>query len=349
MKIGLLTYHHSGSYGATLQCYATCKVLQQLGHDVTIIDLALAEYSLSLKGLVVLPQRFYRESLWKRIYPKLTEKYTTSDELRDANLNFDALVVGSDQVWNPDISKDLCLSFFLNFGGEYVKRISYASSFGVENWPLKYETLLPKIKDALHRFNAISTREVTGQKILKEIFDVESTLVLDPTLLLTDYSELTGNYNVNDKLICFTMNHTPRQLEVVKELATFMGEKPYQMASIRPFKGFKYIYPPTLPQWLRYIAGAKFVVTDSFHGLVFCLIFHKQFVVITPNNGLNSRLCDLLKLVGLENRFYNEKDFIGFDSIMNQKIDYSIIDKVLNEKRNESLHFLNEALYDSNS
>ena len=344
MKIGLLTYHHSGSYGATLQCYATCKVLQQLGHDVTIIDLALAEYSLSLKGLVVLPQRFYRERLWKRIYPKLTEKYTTSDELRDANLNFDALVVGSDQVWNPDISKDLCLSFFLNFGGENVKRISYASSFGISKWPSKYIELLPKIKLALSRFDAVSTRERTGQIMLKENFGIESEIVLDPTLLLDDYSELTGNINPNDKLICFTMNHTPKQLKVVRDFAEFIGETPFQIASILPFRGFRYVYPPTLPQWMRYIAGARFVVTDSFHGLVFCIIYHKQFVVITPDNGRNSRMKDLLKLIGLESRFYQENDRIDFASLVENEIDYSIVDSILASEREKSLAFLKHAL-----
>ena len=344
MKIGLLTYHHSGSYGATLQTYATCKVLQKLGHDVTIINLSLAEYGYSLKGLVVLPKDIATHCLWKRIYPKLTREYKTSEALRNAKFDFDVLMVGSDQVWNPEISKDLCLSFFLDFGDPNIKRLSYASSFGISVWPEKYEKYKDAISRALSRFNAVSVREATGRKLLKEYFGFESTLVIDPTLLITDYSEITGELKDNNRLICFTMNHTLKQLTVVKEFAEFMGEKPYQMASIRPFKGFKYIYPPTLPSWLRYIAGAKFVVTDSFHGLVFCLQYHKQFVVITPDNGRNSRMKDLLILLGLENRFYRENDQISFSKILNESIDYESVDRLLAAERSKSLNFLNNNL-----
>ena len=344
MKIGLLTYHHSSSYGATLQTYATCKVLEQLGHKVTIINLALAEYSFSWKSIPVIPNRIFRKYLWKKIYPPLTQCFETSEALREAKFDFDILLVGSDQVWNPEISKDLCLSFFLDFGGEGVKRISYASSFGLARWPLNHEHLLPKIKTTLQKFNAISVRERTGQQMLKDYFGLDAKIVLDPTLLLSDYSKLMGTAKANNKLICYIMNHTPQQLNKVREFAAFMGEKPYQMASIRPFNGFKYIYPPTLPQWLRNISGAKYVVTDSFHGLVFCLIFHKQFVVITPDNGLNSRMQDLLKLVGLEDRLYNEQDNINYSLLLCNKIDYSIIDKVLDDVRIESIHFLNDAL-----
>ena len=97
MKIGLLTYHHSSSYGATLQTYATCKVLEQLGHEVTIINLALAEYSFSWKSILVIPNRVYRECMWKKIYPQLTQSFETSEALREAKFDFDILLVGSDR------------------------------------------------------------------------------------------------------------------------------------------------------------------------------------------------------------------------------------------------------------
>ena len=344
MKIGLLTYHHSVSYGATLQTYATCRVLKQLGHEVTLINLPLHNGGRKLSKILFYLRDRNTQKLWRKFYPPTTRLFHSSEELRSEKFSFDYLIVGSDQTWNPQINCSLCTSFFLDFGDENMKRISYASSFGISEWPAKYDNLVSDIKKLLSRFDAISTREVEGQRLLKDKFGFDSTLVIDPTLLNVDYSELTGEIKPNNKLICFTMNRTPQQLERVRELATNMGEKPYQMATIYKLSGFRYIYPPSIPEWLRLIAGAKFVVTDSFHGLVFCLIYHKQFVVITPDNGRNSRMQNLLRVVGLEDRFYNENDDIPYTKLKDEIIDYSKVDDILAIEREKSMKFLIDSL-----
>ena len=92
------------------------------------------------------------------------------------------------------------------------------------------------------------------------------------------------------------------------------------------------------------MSGAEFVVTDSFHGLAFSLIYNKQFVVISPNNGLNSRLIDLLKLVGLENRHFFDEEDVPYERIFNEKIDYDQVNKLLDVQRVRSWNFLREAL-----
>lgn len=344
MKIGLLTYHHSDSYGATLQTFATCRVLKQLGHDVTIIDLPLHEGGGIIKRIAFLPKNLSTQRLWKKIYPPFTQRFNSYQELKTANFDFDCLLVGSDQTWNPKISRDLCRAFFLDFGGDNVRRVSYASSFALNSWPEEYQSLFPQVNQALHQFNAISVRENTGQELLKREFGLESTLVLDPTLLNTDYSELTGEIKPNEKMICFLMKRSPLQMQKVRQLAKEMHETPYQMATIYPCKGYKYIYPPSISQWLRNITGAKLVVTDSFHGLVFCLIYHKDFVVVTPDTGANSRQRDLMAKLGLSNRYFLDTDTISIADIIQHPIDYKLVDTVLAKERNESLDYLKAAL-----
>ena len=116
------------------------------------------------------------------------------------------------------------------------------------------------------------------------------------------------------------------------------------ISTIHYVNGYIYTYPPSIEQWLRYMSGAEFVVTDSFHGLAFSLIYNKQFVVISPNNGLNSRLIDLLKLVGLENRHFFDDEDVPYERIVNEKIDYNMVNRRLDAQRERSWSFIREAL-----
>ena len=116
------------------------------------------------------------------------------------------------------------------------------------------------------------------------------------------------------------------------------------ISTIRPTLGFRYVYPPSIENWIRYIAGAKFVITDSFHGLAFSLIYKKQFVVISPSNVKNSRLKDLLKSVGLEDRYFDESDPIIYHELQNKKIDYDKVNSKLDILKKISWNYLKNAL-----
>lgn len=344
MRIGLLTYHHTGSYGATLQTYATCKILCDLGHQVEIIDYRLEnKRSWLYKALFYFKERNTKR-LWKTIYPSLSTYYPNLEALRQSELKYDCIMVGSDQTWNPAISRRQCLAYFLDFGPANIKRISYASSFGVSNWPEEYIHLVPKIKELLNRFNAISTREKEGQALLRSLFEKDSCLVVDPTILMDDYSDLYGEIRPNGKLITFIMNRSNPQLGKVRDFARFYGKKPIMTSTIYPYRGFTYQYPPGIGKWLRNIGGADFVIVDSFHALVFCLKFHKEFLVITPDNGRNSRLLNLLNLVGLRNRFYYDYEDIPYSEVMKDRIDYKHVDEKLDICRMKSIKFLKDNL-----
>ena len=162
MKIGLLTYHHSVNNGAMLQTYATVKALKQLGHDVLIVDVRQPEKKhSSLIGGVVNLLYFKRnkdiQNFRNSFYPTLTRRYFSVDELRNDPPQVDCLVVGSDQTWNPDISKEMALAYFLDFGDEQLRRFSYAASFGISRWP-DNSTITSNVHNALNRFSCISVR-----------------------------------------------------------------------------------------------------------------------------------------------------------------------------------------------
>ena len=345
MKIGLLTYHYSVSYGATLQTYATCKALQNLGHEVEIIDYRLADRKSFLYNVVFFIKENNTRKLWRKVYPSVSEYFPDAKSLQEGKHCYDCLMVGSDQTWNPNISKERCLEFFLNFGQKDIRRLSYASSFGLSTWPDQYQHLVPQIKQLLSRFHAISTREEAGRKILKNVFGFESDLVADPTLLIDDYTALSGKIMSNHQLMTFIMNRTENQLKRVLEFSQIYGKKPVMTSTIYPYKGFKYQYPPSIGKWLRNIGGADFVIVDSFHALVFCLKYRKQFMVVTPDNGLNSRLKGLLDTLGIENRFFHDSNTqIPYKRIMEEKIDYRIIEKKLESLKQVSLSFLENNL-----
>lgn len=345
MKIGLLTYHSSVSYGATLQSYATCRVLQKLGHEVELIDFRLEDKSSVFYKIAFWGKDYNTHVLWKKVYPKLSKYYPDMETLQNADLDYDCLMVGSDQTWNPDISRNRCLAYFLNFGPERIKRLSYASSFGVATWPEKYKELIPEIKRLLGRFDSLSTREEAGQKLMKEVFGYDATIVVDPTLLINDFSELSGTISNNGMLNAFIMNRSDDQLKRVLELGKCMNKKPVMTSTIFPYKGFSYRYPPTIGKWLRYIGGADFVVVDSFHALVFCLKYHRQFVVITPDNGLNSRLQSLLHIVGLDDRFFYDTDKeIPYLSLIKSPINYTLVENRLSVEIEKSILYLTNNL-----
>ena len=343
MRIGLLTYHHSANYGAVMQSYATCRALKELGHEVEFINFRQDEKRSNSSIIFYFKIKVF-DRFMETFYPSETKVIQSMDDLNAIASNYDCLMVGSDQVWNPGISQSKCLAYFLDFGESDIRRISYASSFGISKWPEQYQSLLPSINSSLHRFCSISVREETGKYLLNSLFKLNSQVVLDPTLLHADYNEITGSIVNNDEVICYLLNRGKLQLEKTIRLSRSLGKTPKMISTIRPTFGFRYVYPPSIENWIRYIAGAKFVITDSFHGLAFSLIYNKQFVVISPSNGKNSRLKDLLKSVSLEDRYFDENDPIIYRELQNKKIDYNKVNSMLEILKKVSWDYLKNAL-----
>lgn len=156
MKIALITYHYSNNKGAVMQTYGLCKFLRDKGYDIELIDVRQSEktnqpFYVKLVKYFIVGYRMQQDM--KKFYPPLTRRYNSVEELRQDPPKADCYIVGSDQVWNPNISKELMWAYFLDFGSKHVKRISYASSFGISEWIIKDKSVNERITEL---FNASS-------------------------------------------------------------------------------------------------------------------------------------------------------------------------------------------------
>lgn len=347
MKISILTFSKETNFGANLQCYALCKTLQSMGHQVDIIDIQLPPKAFSWHAtLSRLPQAFLFFLFRKKHLNFFTKKYKSTDELRDSQHKSDLYIVGSDQVWNPDITRALDpLVYFFSFLPDGVRRISYAASFGTEKWGA--DDLTEDVKTLLLKFNAMSVREQTGVSICKNTFGIDAKLVADPTLLLPSYDDICGKYDSRretDELLYFTFIRNKEEQKVLAEFSTAYHLQAIALRSNRPAPGFRNRTYLTVSEWLNSIRYAKLVVTFSFHCMVFCILFHKKFVAVPAKAGRAARQESLLAQLGLSDHFCKDTSdlYKTMEHVINKDIDYAVIDKKIREMREESLGFLKE-------
>ena len=352
-KISLVTYHCSPNVGAVMQTYALCRFLKEQGFEVEIVDIRNFEPNLKtisegsplpirLVKSVVYPRRMKR--LFKHFYPPMTKHYMSMDELKQNPPISDYYIVGSDQVWNHNIGRDKALAYFLDFGSDSVNRLSYASSFGLSQWEEGPYASTEQVQRCFDKMKAISVREIEGQRILNETFHKDATIVLDPTLLHDNYSEITGPVKQRNEIVCYKLNKTNDFWQNMPMVAEKSGMPVLLLNHNYPKRGYKYHFNPTVNQWVGRIAGAKFVLTDSFHGAAFSIIYKKPFAVILNHNGKDSRLISLMKLFHLEDRMFNSlEEMTHTDSWLSQ-IDYQTVGRYLNELKKQSSNYLLSAL-----
>lgn len=355
MNIALLTIWHIGNYGAELQTYCTIETLKKMGHRVRAIRYDLKEVDNSTTPAIkqfiydlfafLMPASIKSYLFWRNYIPS-TIHYHDIQELYNNPPIADAYIVGSDQVWNPDITRESAPIYFLNFGGKEIRRISYASSFGNSEWKGSKE-VTDIAKKQLNSFFAISTRESTGVEILKKEFGLTAKCVLDPTLLLDNYKQITGNIKGKNTLLYYPLSNNSEVFSFCEELSKELRLK-FKLANRR-----QYIYKtmlwnkPSVKQWLRNIGEAKFVITPSFHGLTTSLKLHRNFAILITEPLIikrSSRIKDLLNVLNLSNRLFTSIDDLRNSRIWEQNIDYVAVDKILDSLREESLVFLKDSL-----
>ena len=287
-------------------------------------------------------QDFYNHYL-----PPFTPHYQTSQEIKEHLPNVDLYIVGSDQVWNPKNVKDKYPLFYFSFLDKE-PRISYAASFGGEINDLSKEQII-EIKDYLTRFNAISVRENKGLDILNNYFGINQAVeVIDPTFLIPKsyYTEISSHGNTNGKGFLFSFKF--KKSEDWRDTICYMGNelqlKVRADFSVNEIKGVYNNPVLTVPDWLQLIQTSDFIFTDSFHCMVFCIIFGKQFVVMPTGTGNESRLSSLLSKIGLESRLYLDYESIKKDFSWKEKIDYSSVWIKLLPIINKSKNFLESFL-----
>lgn len=346
MKISILTFSKETNYGANLQCYALCKTLQSMGHDVNIIDIQLAKMKAScISRIIRLPEKAFFKSFRKDHLDFFTRKYTNVDDLKRNPPKSDLYVVGSDQVWNPQLTQRLNpLVYFFSFLPDDARRISYAASFGFSEW--QTPELTDEVKTLLGKFEAISVREDSAVDICRDVFGAEAVRVADPTLLLTSYDELCGDYDQRretNELLYFPFVRDNEEQAILADFAREHGLKAVAMMSFHRYPGFVRRTFVSLRDWLNSIRYARIVVSHSFHCMVFCILFHKRFVAI-PLNGKQTRQKNLLKQLGLEDHICEDKTQLKetLERILNKDIDYQKVESEIEKVRKQGKDFLCE-------
>ena len=339
-KVNLLTIHWGESYGAVMQTYATYQILKNLGHDVTIINLVDYKFTARYKNwrTILDLRRILGFKLFKMKHlGKMTPLMYSIDISRIPSADY--TVVGSDQVWNRDITGKLGLSYFLPFAGDS-KRLSLSSSFSKNKWNEDVD-YTDKVRNELSQFIAISVREKSGLKICEENFGLKAKWLIDPTIALGNYDDLVGNVKTDGTLCCFRFIDGPL---FSKCLSFISSENKLPVKYIRFFNkkdNGKHIPCDSPVSWLKEIAKSGFVITDSFHGVVFSILFHKQFITLPAIPERFERIESLLDMLNLSDRIVrSESDLVNNKKMLLSSIDYKSVDSIIEEKRNEYLAFV---------
>lgn len=370
MKIGILTLPLHTNYGGTLQAYALQTVLERMGHQPCFIEKCRKPVRLSVVKMPFVYAKRIAKNIMGQQYPIFFEQKINREEPlvrqnTDKFVNkyikrrlvdnfselgrddFDAIIVGSDQVWRPRYFTDGIENAYLEFAKDWkVKRIAYAASFGTDEWEYSPVQTVTCSK-LLRAFDAVSVREESGVSFCCEHFGVEAQHVLDPTMLLTtdDYIKLfkaTDTPVSTGTMLCYILDETPEKNALVNRIARERGLIPFYVNSkVGDFTAplSERIQPP-VEQWLRGFYDADFVVTDSFHACVFSILFNKAFVVMGNEKRGLTRFTSLLSNFGLANRFVTAPGKVNDLAC----IDWNKVNTNLHIKLLESIGFLSTAL-----
>ena len=373
MRIAILTLPLNTNYGGILQAYALQTTLQQIGHRAVVLDTNRYPTISLYKAILAYPLRIYKKYIKgdKRII--IRREYQTKvrnlffchnteifirhyiRRLEYSSLatlsfhNFDAIIVGSDQIWRPMYFKPI-ENAFLQFAQNWdIKRIAYAASFGTDNWEYSTEQT-KKCKALVKKFDAISVREDSGVKLCKQYLNIQAKHVLDPTMLLTaqDYIKLIPKdllvTNKKRKLFIYILDKTTKKQQIIDYIA---NEKSLEKNNVgapiydESLPLTERIQPP-VEDWLEGFINADFVITDSFHACVFSILLKRPFIAIGNQQRGMSRFKSLLTMFNLKDRLIYEED--APTEILYKDIDWNAIDCILAQKRKYSLEFLNSIL-----
>lgn len=365
-KIGVLTIlPRNNNYGGILQGYALTTFLKQLGFEVYLISRIRNKPSFKSKLKKFIKEVIFRENIVdsysvisrnmiyfeeKYIQPR-TELIQSDQEFSLLKkYNFDSVIVGSDQVWRKAFNDDRKANFFLNFiEDSKITKIAYAASFGVNTWD--YNPIETKYYSQLiQSFKAVSVREESGVQLCRENLSIEAKVMIDPTMLLTpsDYTALAKAENEpksNGELLYYFLSPDAWKKQVLEMVSTELGLTNFSVNRISnnsqsPIKDQIY---PTVTAWLKGFMDAHFVVTDSFHGCAFSILFNKPFVVCSNQSGGNARFETLLKTFGLEHRFINNNQRVQ-TSILKEPINWDSVNSILEDKRKASIEFMTSSI-----
>ena len=365
-KVAILTEHRARNHGSCLQAYALQQALIKLGYDPEIIDYrpqAIEDtFGVFIKSLlrdcgknpikiamffanalIFSPLRICREFKFYRYRKnkfRLSAKhYSKIDESAAKNLQYEAYICGSDQIWNPRITKGMDPVYFAAPFDASARKLSYAASIGLAELPEKDAADFVRLLTPL---DTVTVREPSAVGLINSLCDKPVEVVLDPTLLLEpkQWKDFISERSASNKkyILVYSLMVDDSMISYANDLGKKTG-LPVMFFDLRRRYGkhsmSKYTADPV--DFLRYVHDAEYVVTNSFHGTVFSIIFEKQFICV-PMQGTSSRMVDLLTHLGLDNRILSNTAKID------AQIDYQSVHDILCADRTRSLDILKSAI-----
>ena len=376
MRLAIISLPLHVNYGGILQSYALKKELESMGHEVVVIDrkvkmpfpewwkaplIYMNRALKSLKGGSDAPEVF-REYRCRKEYPVLSRELKPFVDAEIAPLmidsykdikkgDFDGFVVGSDQVWRPRYFGKIEDAFLEFTRGWDVKRISYAASFGTDSLEFDSETLRI-CAGLLDCFDAVSVREDSAVTMCDEWLDCDRAVhVLDPVMLVdvADYHKIVDGAKTRraeGKIMTYILDQSDNKKAIAALVKSWTG-KDIEDFSVNPHDRRipvdERVVPP-LEEWLSAFADADFVVTDSFHGCVLAILFHKPFIAIGNGQRGMARMRSLLEMFGLDQRLVHGIDPEDDGEFFLSQPDWIAVDAVLAEHRAAARRFLADAL-----
>ena len=367
MKLRIVTFHRAYNYGAVLQCYALAETINSLGADCEVLDywpdVFREVYYMKIKYTGV--RSTVRAILNKaNIYPMLNKrnnnfgkfikekipitklKYGSLSEIKCMSSDIDAYLTGSDQVWHNKWA-EFDPVYFLDFpDANTKKKYSYAASFGMNEVPSE---LRSEYKRRLEKFEKISVRENSGVKIVEDLINKKSECNCDPTLLLTKeyWRRLVKEYNDEPYILVYYTSRSKLLQDSAEKLSKKTGYKviclPCTMdtnvlsGKYDSSRGFEVAASAGPNEFLSLIANAKYVLTNTFHGTVFSIIFERKFMtqMILSNQSKNMRVSELLEKLGIEGRELEN----GIECI-EENVDWTCVCDKIYTLREDSLKYL---------
>lgn len=350
MRILILSLRVHHNFGGILQAYALKTVLTNMGHEVKLLDKAEGSHREDPKFLesfdLSSPINQHTRNFVKQHFSLRTIK--NFNDLQESE--FDAIIVGSDQVWRKQffifLYDEAVQNAFLSFAKDWknIKRIAYAPSFGFLGCDAYTEEEIKDCRELLKQFEAVSVREDDGKTICRDIFGIDAETVLDPTMLLDSevYEPLCREYRGRhkDKIIAYFIDNNEENHKMLEDCSLRLGKKAFMANSKAEETNVpleeRIQYP--VEEWLAAFMDAEFVVTDSLHACIFSVIFGKPFVVRVSEWRGRERVMSFLKTIHLEDRMIDSPtDF----TINTSNDDIISAQSVLKELRKPSLIFLN--------
>lgn len=312
MRIGIITQPLLSNYGGLLQNYALQQVLIRMGHKPMTIDLLPPQHRKDkikhyIRSLIHLrwPDKWDSPYKRKKIINRFIFKHIkTTLPVRKYSgaivklYRFDTIIAGSDQIWRPRYNSYLTDMFFQFATPLPIKKIVYGASFGADHWEYDLQTT-ECCRDLVQQINAVSVREKSGVELCRQYFGIEAQWVLDPTLLLDaeDYERLCAHIPRAEQsfIAAYLLDVDEKLTDRVKVIAREL-ELPLRFSSVGETKTL------SVEEWLAMFRDATYVITDSFHGTVFSIIFNKPFISVGNSSRGMSRFLSLLEQFGLKDR-----------------------------------------------